>query len=603
MSAASASAALLSAALLPGLAAGGGVLLALALLAVLVPRVKLRAVALALAGAGTLAALAHLALGAAPARLALPFGVAGVRPVLALDGLASFFLTALLPVGMAGLARGAGPGLLALLGSLVLAVLAAEAGTLALAVAASCLAIGGMRPAWLAGIAVPALAIGLALPEGDAAFAAIRAQVAAGGVGMEPSLALAAGGALAALVPLHRWPHGMRAQGTGLAATLLATLGLYLLARTMLDLAGPLAPGWAVPLLVGGGAASVLGGLAAARAQDMRGALAGVAVARSGLAALGLAMAVAARGVDDGPVAALALGAALFLMAVLGWAQALAALATGAVARGAGSQDLARLGGLVHRMRFTFAAALAAGLAVAMLPPGAGFAGLWLLVRAATTLPRGGGAEWWALGLVVVAAAGLAAALLGFAALRGLGVAFLGRPRSPRAAVAEEVGPAWRWAMLAFSALLALSGLVPGVVLALAGPAVAMLAGAAAPSGWLSVQGYAPLGLALLVALAGAVVALGVRTRAPAGHRVAPAWEGGQAPSPSWLPFGDPATQLGAAGFARALGHGLPRLRLPSWRLKRPVAWPGRGFGARLAPLLVGLALMAMLALHGAGLW
>ncbi len=603
MSAASASSALVSAALLPGLAAGGAVLMVLALLAALVPRMKLRAAGLALAGAGTVAALAHLVLGAVPARLALPFAVAGVRPVLALDGLASFFLVVLLPVGMAGLARGAGPGLLALLGSLVLAVLAAEAGMLALGVAASCLAIGGMRPAWLAGVAVPALVIGLALPAGDPGFAAVRAQVAAGGAGMAPALVLVAGGALAALAPLHRWPHALRTQGGGLAGTLLATLGLYLLARGMLDLAGPLAPGWALPLLMAGGSAAMLGGLAAARARDMRGAMAGVAVARSGLVALGLGMAVAARGVDDGPAAALALGAALFLMAVLGWAQALAALAAGAVEHGAGSQALARLGGLVHRMRFTFAAAAAACLAVAMLPPGAGFAGLWLLVRAATTLPRGGGAEWWALGLAVVAAAGLAAALLGFAVLRGLGVAFLGRPRSPRAAAAEEVGPAWRWAMLAFSAVLALSGLVPGIVLALAGPAVAMLAGAAAPGGWLSVQGYAPLGLALLVALAGAVVALGVRARAPAGHRVAPAWEGGQSPSPSWLPFGDPATQLGAAGFARTLGHRLPRLRLPSWPLKRLAAWPGRGFAARVAPLLLGLKLVVMLALHGAGLW
>jgi len=590
-------------------------LLALALLAVLVPRMKLRGAGLALAGAGTAAALVHLALGGVPVRLALPFAVAGVRPVLALDGLASFFLVAVLPVGMAALARGAGPGLFALLGSLVLAVLAAEAGMLALGVAAACAAVacgagacgagGGLRPgpAWLAGVAVPALMIGLALPEGDPGFAVVRAQAAAGGAGMEPALVLVAGGALAALAPLHRWPHGIRAQGGGLVGTLLATLGLYVLARGMLDLAGPLAPGWAVPLLAAGAGGAVLGGLAAVRARDMRGGLAGVAVARSGLVALGLGMAVAARGVDDGPAAALALGAALFLAAVLGWAQALAALAAGAVEQGAGSQDLARLGGLVHRMRFTFAAALAAGLAVAMLPPGAGFAGLWLLVRAAATLPRGGGAEWWVMGLAVVAAAGLGSALLGFAVLRGVGVAFLGRPRSPRAAAAEEVGPAGRWAMLAFSALLALCGLVPGVVLALAGSAVAMLAGARVPDGWLSIQGYAPLGLALLGALAGAVVALGVRARAPAGHRVTPAWEGGQGPSPSWLPFGDPATQLGAAGFARALGHGLPRFRRPAWRMKPLAAWPGRGVGARVAPLLVGLALVAMLALHGTGLW
>jgi hypothetical protein len=46
------------------------------------------------------------------------------------------------------------------------------------------------------------------------------------------------------------------------------------------------------------------------------------------------------------------------------------------------------------------------------------------------------------------------------------------------------------------------------------------------------------------------------------GHRHEPAWSGGSAPPPPWLPFGDPTTQIGAVSFAepvrRILGSGDP---------------------------------------------
>jgi formate hydrogenlyase subunit 3/multisubunit Na+/H+ antiporter MnhD subunit len=528
--------------------------------------------------------------------------LAGLAPGLALDGLAAFVLLVLLP-GVAGwLAVAPRPALpLAVSGASVLAVLAADAGTLGLALLAAGLGaavVAGRGVAWAAGGAVAALSVALALAAGDGGFASARAHPAEGAaLWLMVGLVLGAGAWLAVRA---EWGQGREG---GPAGSVLATLGLYLLVRLGLDVAGPVAGVWAGVLVLAGAAGVGLGGVAAVRAEALGGVAAAIGLVRSGLVMLGLGLAVAARAGDDGPAAAMALGAALVLLAVLGWAQALWWLVAHGLVGGAGTETLGRLGGLGRRMRITLVGALAAGWAVALLPPGGGFAGLWLMLRAAVTLPRGGGAAEWAMAGLVALALGAAAALLGFAMLRVLGVAFLGRPRGPRAAAAEEVAPRLRWAMLCFVLLLGLSGLLPGLLLRLAAPAVVKLAGASPPGGVLGVMGYAPLGLALLLALAAVAVALLVKAAGPAGHRVAAGWEGG-APPPAWLPFGDPATQVGAAGYASSLLRHLPSAGL-GWQMGR-FAGMARWLGAvprRAAPVAALALLGAMLLLHGVGLW
>ena len=589
-------------AVLMALAACGVALLALALAAGVVRARLLRGVAIGLVVAAALAALGYLTLGAPGARLAVPVNLAGVAPGLALDGLAAFVLLVLLP-GVAGwLAVAPRPALpLAVAGASVLAVLAADAGTLGLAllvVGLGAAVIGGRGVAWAAGGAVAALAVALALAAGDGRFASARAHPAEGtALWLMVLLVMGAGVWLAARA---EWGQGREG---GPAGSVLATLGLYLLVRLGLDVAGPVAGVWAGVLVLAGAAGVGLGGVAAVRAEALGGVAAAIGGVRSGLVMLGLGIAVAARAGDDGPATAMALGAALVLLTVLGWAQALWGLVAHGLVGGAGTEALGRLGGLGRRMRITLVGALAAGWAVALLPPGGGFAGLWLMLRAAVTLPRGGGAAEWAMAGLVALALGAAAALLGFAMLRVLGVAFLGRPRGPRAAAAEEVAPRLRWAMLGLALLLGLAGLLPGLVLRLAAPAVVPLAGAAPPGGILGVMGYAPLGLVLLLALAAVAVALLVKAAGPAGHRAAANWDGG-APPPPWLPFGDPSTQVGAAGFAAALWRHMPNAGL-GWRVGR-FAGMARWLGAvprRVAPV-AGLALLgAMLLLHGVGLW
>jgi hydrogenase-4 component B len=540
-------------------------------------------------------ALAWLILAPAPARLDLALPLAGLRLAVALDGLSAFFALALLPVGAAAAVAAASPArALAGLAAALAVLLAAGPGALALSVAASLLLRWPASAATRAILVLLALVAALALPNAAAEPPSAAFLL----------LATAAAAALAGLAALPA--RSADPAGEALGATIAGTAGLYLLARLLLDLAGPLVPPWwGLPPLALGIVAALRGALRALSARDLPGAIAGATQAHAGLAALGLAMAIAARAVDDAPAATLALGAALFAALALAWQRALLALVARAVAQGAGTTRLDRLGGLARTMRFTTAGALVAALGLAALPPGAGFASLWLLLQAAVLLPRGGGLDWWLFGAAVVATAAMSGAILAAAAVRIIGIAFLGRPRTPRAAAAEEVAPAWRWAMLAFCAAVLACGLLPGLVLRLADPAVRRLANASLTpqAGLLALApgpaepGYAAPATALLLALAALGVALLLRLRTAGPARTAPAWEGGQGPAPAWLPFGDPATQAGPAGFAqpvlRALGpmlRRIPRLRrrLPAPRLGPP------GPAAAAALLLLGLLAMAL---------
>jgi hydrogenase-4 component B len=349
----------------------------------------------------------------------------------------------------------------------------------------------------------------------------------------------------------------------------------------------------------------------AVRAPELDGVLGGIGAVQAGMVAIGLGMAMAARAVDDGPAAALALAGALFGLLGFAWTQALWAVVAASVGHGAGTLALARLGGLGLRMRFTALGAGIGGLAATALPPGVGFFAVWLLFQAAATLPRGGGADWWVLGAGAAAALAGAAGLLGFAVLRVLGIAFLGRPRSPRGAVAEEAAPGWRWLLLGLGGAVAACGLVPGAVVWLAGPALRLLTGTMPPAGVLrmapgmGLEGISPLGIAALLALATGLVWAAVRARSPAGHRVAPAWEEGAGPAPSWLPFGDPATQAGPRGMAAGLAAGRLRL-LPPLAVRRRLRWPSGMVLPRLANWEAaapgGLALL-LLAAWLLGLW
>ena len=608
----------MTALLLPGLAAVVAALLALGPVAWAGgPRLAARG-ALALCGLGAALALVALLAGMAPTTLELPIGLPGSGILLALDGLSALFLLLLFVPGAACAAAAmaddgpAAPLVPMLLGTLAATLLAADGFSVTLAfeatgLATACLVLGGGEgargaapllgggvAAGLCLIAAMALLAPLQSWGLDLSFAGMRARPPEGfrATAVLVLMLLGAGGA-AGLAPLHRWVAPAQAAVSGPVGALLSgagsKLGLYLLLRVLFDLAGPAQPGWWGGVLVAVGAAgAVLGAARAVRAEDIRTISGAWAVSQAGFAAIGFGLALAARAADLAPLAALALGAALLAVLAHGLGGTLLALALGAAEAGGGTRRLDRLGGLLRPMPLTCLAALVGAAGLAALPPAVGFAAAWTLFQALIGAARAGGLGWQA--LVTLATLGMATSIsLGaVAAVRLVGVAFLGRPRTPRAAAAAEVALPARAAMLGLATLTLLAGVLPGLALGLAAPALRLLAGMdmADRAGLLGIvpqPGAAGLAAAavavLLVALTVATLRL-LRVRAGIGQRGGPAWEGGAAPPPPWLPFGDAATQIGPTGFAEPLGSVLAMAQPRPLRLRpflrawyRATAW------------------------------
>jgi hydrogenase-4 component B len=196
-----------------------------------------------------------------------------------------------------------------------------------------------------------------------------------------------------------------------------------------------------------------------------------------------------------------------------------------------------------------------------VLPPGLGFAGFWLLFQSLLAAARIGGFGLQLLIAVVAALIALSVGLAAFASVRLFGVAFLGRPRTPRTAVAEEVAFPARGVLIGLASLTGLLGLVPALALLPAARALAALAnGGSGASGFaMSLQpgaeapGYAPIVVAALLLIIGCALLWLLHRGAAQSQRHEAAWSGGFAPPPAWLPFGDPASQYGPVSFADPL--------------------------------------------------
>lgn len=265
-------------------------------------------------------------------------------------------------------------------------------------------------------------------------------------------------------------------------------------------------------LVIAGSVALVAGFLWAALAADLARLARAVTFGFTGLALL-------AAGLGDVAATRLTLEVGILTAPVL-------AIAAATIASATGTSAPDWLGGLARGMP-RFSVCLAGALAFAsLLPPAPGFVAFRAVFIHA--LAAGG----WPGGL---AAASLATgfALAGFAALRAFGLICLGRPRSLRAAAAEDAS---RRTLLALGLPVAC-----GIALALRAAPFALL-----------------VPCAVLLPLA--------RHALRTGPIDMPPFDNGFARPPAWLPFGDPATQINATGFAGPLRALLTPLteRLPA---------------------------------------
>jgi formate hydrogenlyase subunit 3/multisubunit Na+/H+ antiporter MnhD subunit len=439
---------------------------------------------------------------------------------------------------------------------MVLALLAADSFALILGFelmsAASWLLVlrGDRRPATLyAGIALFSAAClipAVFLPAGNLAFA----------------LLLLGAGAKAGLAPLHFWlPRAHPAPSAGVSAVMsggMVKVALYVIIRYGFIVFGTaVEPCWGTALMLAGAASVLIGALRAMLEVELKTVLACSTVEHVGLIAVGLGVALRARAFDDPTLASLALQAALLCAIAHALFKPLLFLGAGAVKQATGTTSLDWLGGLMRGMPRLGVLMLVGTAGMAALPLGPGFAPEFLLLHAVIAAAGSGGVMAWIGFAGLLGVLGLSAALALGAAVRIIGFGFLGRPRSLRAASAEEAGRLNLIGMGILAACCVPLALTPSLVLRAIAPVISQAVPGANPQP----LAYAPLPLAVAMAMLAAIAFFALRRFGSRGEREVPAWNGGFGKPPVWLPFGDPATQPIASGFAepvrRVLGSAL----------------------------------------------
>ena len=575
---------------------GVAALLLLGLLAALAgpARVGRRTVygaSLALCCAGTV--VAALALTRAPNTIVLPIGLPWLGAHFRLDALGACFL-AIVYVGGAGaslFALGYGrhehepqrvlPFYPAFLGGMSLVIVADDAFSFLFAwelmsltswalVVAQHRTPGNVRAGFVyllmatMGSLALLLAFGLlAGPAGSYAFAAMRgaAHPSVLLVALVLALTMFGAGSKAGLVPLHVWlPLAHPAAPSHVSALMsgvMTKVAIYAFVRIVFDLMGPPDWWWSVPVLSIGGTTAAIGVLYALMERDLKRLLAYSTIENIGIVFIGLGLSLAFRANAMFAAEALALTAALFHAFNHMLFKSVLFFGAGAIQVAAGTLNIERLGGLIHRMPVSSAAFLTACLAISALPPLNGFASEWLLFQSILVSPD---LPQWGLKLLVPTAGtllALAAALAAACFVRAFGITYLGRQRSAAAQQAQEADRFSLAAMAIFAAACVLTGLLPGLVIDALARAVQGVAGAHMPPQlslpWLSIvpigdsrSSYNGLMIFLFTLGSALMVAFAVHRFASRTVRRAAAWDCG-------YPGLGPATQYSAGSMAQPI--------------------------------------------------
>jgi hydrogenase-4 component B len=293
-------------------------------------------------------------------------------------------------------------------------------------------------------------------------------------------LALVGFGTKAGIVPLHVWlPEAHPAAPSHVSALMSGVMiktGIYGIVRVLSFLAAP-APWWGWTLAGIGAVTGVVGVLFALAQHDLKRLLAYHSVENIGIICLGLGIGLLGVSYGSPTVAALGFAGGLLHVANHALFKGLLFLGAGAAARASGTRDIDRLGGLMRRMPLTGAAFLVGAVAICGLPPLNGFVSELLVFTGAFQAILHPLAQPAVAAAVVVAALALIGGLAAACFTKAFGISFLGQPRTPQAAEAEEAGPLMLAPMAVLAAGCAAVGFLgPQVVSALT-PLAAGLAG------------------------------------------------------------------------------------------------------------------------------
>jgi formate hydrogenlyase subunit 3/multisubunit Na+/H+ antiporter MnhD subunit len=405
------------------------------------------------------------------------------------------------------------------------------------------------------------LAFGLlAGGTGSYAFADIRAATH-DLPGLVLILVLIGTGSKAGLVPLHVWlPLAHPAAPSHVSALMsgvMTKVAVYGFVRIVFDLVGSPAWWWSILVVALAGITCVMGVLSALMQHDLKRLLAYHTVENIGIIFIGLGLALAFSAHGMKAPAALALTAGLFHVFNHSVFKSLLFFGAGAVLNATGERDMEHLGGLIHRMPLTAFAFLTGCIAISALPPLNGFVSEWLTFQAILLSPE---LPSWGLKIIVPgvgAMLALSAALAAACFVKAFGVTFLGRPRSPVAANAQEADRASLAAMLVFAAICLLAGILPGLCIDALSPVTRALVGAHMPVQsalpWLSIVPIAESRSSYNGLLVFAFILISTIITIEAIHRFAsravrrgPPWDCG-------FPDPNPATQYTADSFAQPI--------------------------------------------------
>ncbi|MPZ55726.1 MAG: hydrogenase 4 subunit B [Rhizobiales bacterium] len=402
----------------------------------------------------------------------------------------------------------------------------------------------------------------LAGPGGGYTFADMRAVPPSAGLAAAVLiLALIGTGSKAGLVPLHVWlPLAHPAAPSHVSALMsgvMTKVAVYGFVRIVFDLAGEPAWWWSMVVLALGGITAVMGVLYALMQHDLKRLLAYHTVENIGIIFIGFGLALAFKAHGMPLAAALALTAGLLHVFNHSVFKSLLFFGAGAVLNATGERDMEHLGGLIHRMPQTAFVFLVGCAAISALPPLNGFVSEWLTFQAILLSPA---LPSWGLKFLVPAVGALlalSAALAAACFVKAFGVTFLGRPRTPAAAGAQETDALSLAAMMVLAALCLIAGILPGLFIDSLAPVVQALVGARMPVQhgveWLSIvpvaesrSSYNGLLVFVFMVISGWLAALAIHRLASDRLRRAPPWDCGY-PDPS------PITQYSASSFAQPI--------------------------------------------------
>ncbi|HSN12296.1 MAG TPA: proton-conducting transporter membrane subunit, partial [Propionibacteriaceae bacterium] len=323
-------------------------------------------------------------------------------------------------------------------------------------------------------------------------FARIAGAHVSGPTGTAAFLLLLIGFATkAGLVPLHVWlPRAHPEAPSHVSAVMSAAmvkLGVYGIILAIGTWLPEASRPFGVLVLALGALSGLYGILQASVTSDLKRLLAYSTTENVGLAvtAVGISMLLSSAG--QGPVANVALVAALLLVVSHAAFKTVLFLGAGSILTATGERNLDRLGGLVRSHPVTAWTFGVAAMGAAALPVTSGFAAEWTLLQA---LVHGDGGASTVLALALPVTLGIVALTIGLGLLtfvKAFGMAFLARPRSaaaasPRPEVTPHTGSA---TMLVAQALGALAVLALGLAV---GPVAEMFSSVLGYSGTILVE-------------------------------------------------------------------------------------------------------------------